>query len=160
MPVHVDLADIKGAEGARARKLYAAPAAAAPAAKKPARASFAERSAPARGRMADRKRAARQQTQRTAQRRSGAKKALRGLARHVGRTQRATGNPGGVIAGTLGLFIGAGILVAVVRSPGIITGPLAFIGTAIKAFTGLLNGPRATAPPPQNVAPATKGYSV
>jgi hypothetical protein len=158
MPAHVELSDIKGPEGERARTLYAVPddAPAPKPARKPARASFNERSAPARGRMREKKQEYRKGQQNAARRRSGANKAIRGGLRKAARAgrgaHRASGSPGATIAGMLTLFIGAGILVAIVRSPAIVTVPMRFIGDAIHAFVGLFSGVKSAGPPKQNVA--------
>jgi hypothetical protein len=157
MPVQVELADIKGSEGERARKLYAQPSA-EPKAAKPKRASFQERSAPARGRMADRKRATRAAERSAARGRTARNRTIRGVGRRtvrLGKTaHRAAGSPGGVVAGAVALFVGAGIVVAVVRNPVLVTAPLRFIAAVVKAFTGLLNaggGAKPAAAPQQNV---------
>jgi hypothetical protein len=160
MPVQVELADIKGSEGKRARKLYAEPippkGRPAPAAR-PKRPSFQERSAPARGRMAERKRATRTGERNAARGRTTRNRAIRGVGRRslrVARTaHRAAGSPGGLLAGGIALFVGAGIVVAVVKNPSLITVPLRFISAVVKAFTGLLNagGGAKPATPQQNV---------
>jgi hypothetical protein len=137
MPVQVELADIKGPEGERARKLYAQPKAEPNAA--PRRNT---RSAGKRG----------------AQGRTARNRTIRGVGRRsvrIARTaHRAAGSPGGVLAGGIALFVGAGIVVAVVKNPSLITVPLKFISAVVKAFTGLLNvagGAAKPATPQQNV---------
>lgn len=141
--------------------LYANGASPTPAPPRRTRASFNERSAPARGRMAERRRQTRTQSQNAAQRRTRVSRGIRGVGRRslrVGRTaHRAAGNPGGVLARIVGIFIGAGILVAVVRNPRVITTPLEFVAAASKAFTGLLAA--GSGPPKQNVGTTAKGVS-
>lgn len=161
MPARVNLSDIKGSEGARARRLYAVPAEGT---KAPPRRvngkSFQERSAPARASMRERKSSTRVQAKTAAQRRTRAIRGMRTVGKRslrIGRTaNRVTGNAGGALAGIVALFIGAGILVAVVRNPAVITTPLEFIGASLKAFSSLF-GTAGSKAPPQNVGTAPKG---
>lgn len=152
MPVNVDVADIKGPEGDRVRRLYAVPASAAP---KPRRESFEKRSAPARGRMKARKQEYAKSQRNAGAGRSARKRSIGRALKIGGKAHRAIGSPGGVVAGMLSLFVGAGVVVAIIRNPAIFTVPMNFISGAIKAFTGLMSGPATTktTQPIQNVAP-------